>query len=191
MNSPIELLRTGIQQGDWAPIVQAFAGLTGEKLAVPSPKSGPDMVALERWIEQGRVIIGGKKATLDGSHLGVGPTGGTGGILDIGQIQIVPPPKPPLLNDDFHVQNTTERTVPFDTKAVRNNWTDDGQIKDPLDSQIRYHGPSQRVRPSPSYVDEVCAKCGKKESVLAEFSKRGGDSGEIYLCDTCVVGSRH
>lgn len=61
--SPLELLRKGLQEGDWAPVSKGFALLTGETIEPPeSSDDRPFLLELQRLIE-GR--LGGSCETPD------------------------------------------------------------------------------------------------------------------------------
>lgn len=192
--SPLELLKEGITNGNWAFVCQGFAKLTGEHLPEPSvktvdfrlPKSfGDDMRELvKQYLDIGTDKVETEEETDDEEEEPEEPAPAP-----------APQPKP---EDKFRIVHGQQKSgdkkysvpVPHE-KPSANRFVDDGTLatKEIADSKkfSQVKQPEQR-RPESKLVNVTCCKCHRHEKVPPILAPKELAKGEItaYVCNSCI-----
>ncbi len=200
MNSPIELLKHGIINGNWNSIVEAHTLLTGETLDIPTNK---EQYAINKcitilheisnhWVKatdaddtsdkpptpvkppkRNKPIKHSKKQQRKKKIIDDGRSADEDGFIG-GDLISVP-------GEEIKVSN---RIAPGGVRKINFVTMPSHKKTQELDEKLYQHVPVPRsTRPDP-FVDVVCVQCNKEEKV---HSMHLGATHE-YICDKCRLG---
>lgn len=207
MSNPIERLRRGLQNGDWAEVSLGFKGLTGED--VPPPFSGvPDdrkadaLLAIrdiaERALEDFASVeqereVGEEEEEEDDDEVAQPPLAP---LLDPPK----PKPKPGVDLNQFKIDHGEQKRADGKSYAKTveipngpNRFVDDGRLAKrdiALDQLMSGElSPSERRDP-PQKVKVFCEKCDKSYMVDPIFAPKrfASDDETTFICDNCLKG---
>ena len=232
ISTPLELIRNGIVNGDWASVSRGYAAMTGEKVA---PRASAIIDELREFVDKWKDEIFGTTNELqhgddladvvrdqdeDDEEL----EEGLDKLIEQESPQPVEPEEPeeeeekPKTVDErarelrelrtanpediaakFKVapaQPKSEdgkrvcRSVAFTPGQHKNLFKDDKKLaaKDIADSvKLSKKKKPEPRRPPVKFVDVVCGKCKRKESVDPMFApRRVDDEDSTYVCNNCI-----
>lgn len=195
MASPIQLLREGLETGNWKCVANAYFLLTGERIV--EPESDSDDGSLRGFLQ----IL---KTQIEEQLDGVGEE-----IVDQDELfeeKPKPKPKPKAQAErlpDFHIEHRGEtqsdsdkgkqcRTLPLDTGPSVNRWKDNPKLaaKDRAESRKlskKFTGKDYRDEYKP--VKVTCSRCDRTEEVHPDVAPKRVDKDDdtsSYVCNRCV-----